>query len=386
MRVRFFSKAVSFFMCVLFFVCPVLLVGKNSNLEASAAESAIEDGYYRIMHVESGKYADVKDISTENGAILQLWEYAEGNQNQVFCIVGRGNGKYTISPNHSQKVIEVRDSRTDDRAPVAQWDYAKIPCQQWKIESNSDGTYSFANVNSGKYLNVEGNETKNGTRFIQYYNDGTTAEKFILKKLKTSDIINAEWKISSSAITYSSYNTFESYNKCFSDYSYVKDGRTYYPTTSKSTVCLVTYLDKETVNHMVYSGAKKETLSNALKEYAKGEITDATFDIISEVIPGVNAFNEFVIKPLALIYNDSKNENWNRFLDKAEVAVNNNHGVIVITTLKETAVPTWGPLANGSTAYGTYNVYKDSYSFEYKEWDGSIDKMTSKGTWSYYFK
>lgn len=386
MHVRTFSKAVCCFLSVLFFVCPILFFGESSNLEVNAAKAGIDDGYYRIMHVESGKYADIKDVSTDNGAILQIWDYVEGNQNQIFCIAGVGNGKYTISPNHSKKVIEVRDSRTDDRAPVAQWDYAKIPCQQWKIELNSDGTCSFVNANSGKYMNVEGNDTKNGTRFIQYYNDGTTAEKFKLIKMTTSDIINAEWKISSKSLTYSSYDMWNSYDKCFSEFSYTKDGRVYFPTTSKGIVCSVTYLDKKKVNSMVCSKAKEPTLLDALEDYAKGEATDKALDAISEVIPGVNVFNKFVTKPLALIYNDSSNESWNRFVDTAETAVNNGHGVIVITTLKETAIPTYGPLANGSTTYGTYNVYKDSYSFEYKEWDGSIYKVNSKGTWDYYFK
>lgn len=188
MYVKFFSKAVCCLLCVLFLVCPVLLVGESSNLEASAAVATIDDGYYRIKHVESGKYADVKDVSTENGAILQLWEYAKGNQNQIFFIMGTGDGKYVISPNHSYKVLEVRDSRTDDRAPVAQWDYANISCQQWDIRLNSDETYSFVNANSGKFLNVEGNCTKNGTPFIQYYDDGTTAEKFELIKMGYSDM------------------------------------------------------------------------------------------------------------------------------------------------------------------------------------------------------
>lgn len=188
MYVKFFSKVVCCLLCVLFLVCPVLLIGKSSNLEASAAVSTIDDGYYRIKHVESGKYADVKDVSTENGAILQLWEYAKENQNQIFYLMKTGDGKYVISPNHSYKVIEVCDSRTDDKAPVAQWDYANISCQQWNIQLNSDGTYSFVNSNSGKFLNVEGNRTENGTPFIQYYDDGTTAEKFELIKMGYSDM------------------------------------------------------------------------------------------------------------------------------------------------------------------------------------------------------
>lgn len=141
----------------------------------------IDGNNYRIKHIESEKYLDVKDESMENGTIIQIWEYYPEHNHQVFKFEYIGNRKYLLRAVHSGKVIEVRNDGLNDRDPVAQWEYAELPCQQWYIEQNVDGTFSFKNVNSGLYLNVEGNYTENGSRLIQYHDDNTTANKFYIE-------------------------------------------------------------------------------------------------------------------------------------------------------------------------------------------------------------
>lgn len=366
----------SFFYCYSF----------GTDFTVSAA-SDISNGYYRIIHIESGKYVDVKDESTDNGATLQIWEYAEGNQNQIFYIENKCNGKYAIYANHSQKAIEVRDSSKEDRATVAQWDYVKKTCQQWNIILNFDGSYSFVNVNSGKYLNVEGNETKNGTRLIQYYSDGTTAEKFKLVKMTSSDIIDAEWKTSADALTYEYFTISSTNNVCTSEFGYIKNGRWYYPSTSKNSLYSVTYIDKDKIIDMVTDSAKKDTLSTALSNYAKDEAYGKIIDKIAEYIPGISEVNTYILKPLCLMYKDGKNTEWNNFIDAANKAMKNGKGIVITTKLKETPCYTYGALNNCSGAFGAYYTYRDTYSFEYKEWsENGVSEIQNNGKWKYTFK
>ena len=366
--------------------------------------TVVNDGYYKIQHVESGKLLDIRDENRENGAVLQIWEEYPGNNNQIYKITSVGNYKIILQPNHVEgKIVETRNSRTEDHAEVGMWDYVGIPCQEWYLYRNDDGTYSFKNSNSGLYLNVEGNNTSNGTRVIQYHDDGTTAMRFNLFRLDDTDIITAKYRSNDNNVEYSSY-PITTNTKNFSHYSGYIDGKLYLPTTSKKYLYSIQYLDYYTLLHTIGDAAKKETIEEMFKQFSRQKATDIGTDMIVDyaqkkglgfILDLVLKKGGYVIELMYNIYISSSNKEWNDFVDHAVAAmeINSENRYFGKCGLKVTTYNTvymasgYGPLNNGSTAWGTYNIIKDRFSFSYSTWDEmGINRNMSEGRWTYHFK
>lgn len=60
---------------------------------------------------------------------------------------------YVISPAGDKSMaLFVMNSSMEDYAPVVLWTNTDVPAQQWRAEKNGDGTFSFKNIYTGKYL------------------------------------------------------------------------------------------------------------------------------------------------------------------------------------------------------------------------------------------
>lgn len=166
-------------------------VSTSSSANESTAHKTMtpENGsYVRIRYAANGKYLDVPSEGvSKNGTQIQLWEYVYRNKNQIFRLVDTGNGWQIVS-RQSGKIVEVRDSSHDDLAQVAQWDKHNSACARWDIIQNDDGTVSFRNRESKKYLNVQGGgDAGNGTKIVQYHDDGTVAMRFYIEVVGKDD-------------------------------------------------------------------------------------------------------------------------------------------------------------------------------------------------------
>ncbi len=141
--------------------------------------------FVRIRYASNGRYLDVPaEGINNNGTQLQVWDSAILNANQYFQLIDTGSGWQIISLS-SGKVIEVRDSSHNDYAHVAQWEKHSLACARWDIICNNDGTVSFRNRESSKYLNVSGGgNAGNGTKIIQFHNDGSVAMRFYIKTVR----------------------------------------------------------------------------------------------------------------------------------------------------------------------------------------------------------
>lgn len=367
--------------------------------------TVVNNGYYRIQHVESGKFLDIRDKNMENGAVLQIWEEYAHNNNQIFQLIGVGDSKIVIKPNHSSgKVVEVRNSSMDDRAEVAQWDYVGIATQQWLLYQNEDNTYSFKNANSGLFLNIEGNNCDNGTRVIQYHDDGTTAMKFKLYRLDDTDITMATWRMDESSVVYTPYK-ITTYTKNFTHYDgYMENGNLYLPTTGKKYLYSIEYIDYYTLLHTIGDSAKLDTLETMFKKFSRDKLIEISGDKIIEYAnkKGLGYLSDivinkgsYVIELLYMIYTDKSNKEWNVFVDNAIKAMEQNcdNPIFNKCGLKVTTYNTiymgtgYGLLSNGTTAYGSYNIISDKFSYSYSVWDEmSINRNVNySGNWSYKF-
>lgn len=88
--------------------------------------------------------------------------------------------------------IEIRDGNTSNGGAIQTWTSNSTVSQRWKIIKNSDGTYSFMNVKSGKYLDVPGAEAVSQRVLQEYDGNGTDAQHwFILDHDGKYEIVSA---------------------------------------------------------------------------------------------------------------------------------------------------------------------------------------------------
>lgn len=173
----------------------------NAISTAGSTTTPVSGSFVRIRYSLNNRYLDIPaDGISNNGTQLQVWDYAPGNQNQIFQLTDTGKG-WHITSLQSGKIVEVRDSSHSDCAEVAQWSPHDLPCARWDIVKNTDGTVSFRNRESGKYLNVYGGgNAGNATKIIQYHDDSTYAMRFLIEPVTIDDYITTVDAISSSKI------------------------------------------------------------------------------------------------------------------------------------------------------------------------------------------
>lgn len=374
-------KNIKRFLSIFLVVCTLVGACSINVSAASKVTSPTNGGYYLIQHVGSGKYWDITDESTANGACLQIWSRYKQHQNQVFYLQKVGN-YWKIVAHNSGKVIEVRNSSKSNNAQVAQWDYADISCQLWTIIQNKDGTVSFKNKNSGKYIDVSGNGTANGTKMIQYQSNGTTAQKFRLYRLYNEDIYSAVWtrKLSNSNISWTKIN----WKSPVSNYTnYSNSG--YYPTPGKSYLKKVEYIDANTVFNMIRKKSLNSSTLEQIKDIVYGEAKEeAAATLLQKMgydIPGIG----IALGVLETLATSESKKDWNNFANTAC----SGKGIKKTTYVKFVKYSYYGPLNNGTTAWGTCYYVDEVYTYSYSVWNGN-GGVTSpsgySGYWNYTFK
>lgn len=310
----------------------------------------------------------------------------------MFYLTPVGNYWKIISYN-SQKVIEVRDSRTDNGAPVAQWDYANISCQQWSIINNGDGTVSFKNRNSGKYMDVSGNETANGTKIIQYESNGTTAQKFELKKLYNEDVHSASWNMKTSQIQTQWVPALGNVHNLSGYYFTTKNGLTEVPVTGKTYLVKVEYMDANTVLDIICEKGMDPSTLSQLGDLLGGEATEEAVGTVLEKagwkVPGIG----IIIGTAQILFSstDKSGEEYNNFVATARQGRTKGSVNCIIrkTYVTFNSQYAYGPLNNGTTAWGTYTNIVANERHEYSVWDSSSQLKSPKnssGSWIYTFE
>lgn len=369
------------FLAILLVACTLFGVCSVSASASVYQKSPVSGGYYLIQHVGSGKYWDITDGSTANGARLQICQRLPEHQNQVFYLKKIGN-YWRIGAYGSRKIIEVRNSSKSNHAEVAQWDYANISCQWWTIICNSDGTVSFKNVNSGKYIDVTGNGTADGTKMIQYTSNGTTAQKFKLYRLYNNDILNATWtrNLKTSNISWKKIN----WTSPVANYTkYSKSG--YYPTPGKTYLKKVEYIDADTVHDMLVKKGLNKSTFEQIKDIVYGEGTEeaaaALLKRMGYDIPSMG----IALGILETLATSQSRKDWNNFANTTK----SGKGIKKTTYVTFVKCSYYGPLNNGTTAWGTRYYVKEVYSYSYSVWNengGATSPSGYSSSWEYTFK
>ena len=138
-----------------------------------------------VTKSDSGSAADT-------GGVVTTDEDTDRTKTQV-SYANLADGLYEIqsllAPNLD---IEIRSGDTSNGGQIQTWASNSTASQRWKIARNSDGSYSFMNVKSGKYLDVPGANAKSQRALQEYDGNGTNAQRwFIIDHNGKYEIVSA---------------------------------------------------------------------------------------------------------------------------------------------------------------------------------------------------
>ena len=131
-----------------------------------------------------------------------------------------------------------------------------------------------------------------------------------------------------------------------------------------------------------------------IKSALEGELTeDAVSALIARLgfkVPGLG----YALGILQVLWDSNDAAKWNQFVDAAKIdKYGHCSGVIVYTYYDIVEHPVYGPMNNGTTAYGFKYYFKKIPRVEYKSWNGdnfydvsNLPTDVDYGNWSYHFK
>ncbi|MGW2338347.1 ThuA domain-containing protein [Streptomyces sp. NPDC001685] len=135
--------------------------------------------WYALSDKASGTCVDARAAATANGTPVQQYT-CNGTLAQQFQFrpTDGGYSRIAIRGNPNQ-VVDVTDVSTADGAPLQLWAYGGGGNQQWLPVREGDGAYRFTARHSGKCLSTTGGSA-NGVQLVQRPCDGSAAQSFRL--------------------------------------------------------------------------------------------------------------------------------------------------------------------------------------------------------------
>jgi hypothetical protein len=163
--------------------------GSNPTMEEEQG-SALEDGRYVIISALSTRYAvDVTDASTATNAKMQIWKRNDSSA-QLFDIKRQSDGYYTIRTLNSGAYLAVYGNKTEVATPIVQQPKSSSSAQQWAITKNDNGTFTFAAKRSGLVITVAGGKAKNGSKLAIGNPKNYKSQCFYIGSVKSEPLVD----------------------------------------------------------------------------------------------------------------------------------------------------------------------------------------------------
>lgn len=161
-----------------FYIVPVSAT-KHTYTGTYQVSSSVRNNF--VWSVQKGKKANTTNICIAENKNLP---------SQKFRLLYSGNGTYRIQCAFSYSMLDVSGAKFADFTNVQQYEWNGTDAQKWKVNKNSDGTYTFLSAGNNTYAVdlYAGKAVENGNIDI-YRTNGTKAQKWNL--VKTSDIFPA---------------------------------------------------------------------------------------------------------------------------------------------------------------------------------------------------
>jgi cathepsin L len=149
----------------------------NNNITAA-------DWVKLVPHHAGDKALDLSAGSTNDVTQVQIWQWINGNPNQLWQLTRDGQF-YSIRSRASNKCMEVYGFSADNGGNVVSWSCLSGRNQQWiVIECMRDrGKYVLFNRNSGKCLDVSGAGRTDGTHVHQWDFVNANNQKWRIEKV-----------------------------------------------------------------------------------------------------------------------------------------------------------------------------------------------------------
>lgn len=145
---------------------------------ATSQAAALPSGASTLVNAASGKCLDAKAAATANGTVVQQYT-CNGTTAQQWTFTATSDGYVRINNgNNANQVVDVTDVSTADNALIQLWAYGGGANQQWLPVDEGGGAYHFVNRNSGKCLDDPAASTADSVQFVQYTCNGTAAQRF----------------------------------------------------------------------------------------------------------------------------------------------------------------------------------------------------------------
>ena len=143
------------------------------------------DGVYKMsVGKEPNKAIEVKGSDKNNNAIVDIWDYGNGNQ-QRFNFEYK-EGFYKITARHTGKSLTVKNGNCTEGTEIVQADYQGLDSQKWILrDSNKNGWIISLLSNPNLSITIKGN-IKNGSDLILSKTEDNDNQMFYLNNITSN--------------------------------------------------------------------------------------------------------------------------------------------------------------------------------------------------------
>ncbi len=154
------------------------------KVEKATCEEVLESGVYRISTALNEKMSlDIVDGSTSNRANVQIWDGGIVQQKK-FQVTYMEEGYYEIKSVNSGKVLDVSGGRDADGTNVHQYESNGTEYQKWVLQDVGNGYFYVLSIGADAYLDVAGGQGVNGANIQIYSGNQTNGQKFKFEEVK----------------------------------------------------------------------------------------------------------------------------------------------------------------------------------------------------------
>lgn len=167
---------------------------KMSSLKVEAYGKSGLSGDYKLQNRNSGKFLDLDNNNTDNNTAIVQYDDEGIDATQIWTLTEIGGGVYSICTSvNKRQGMDVADWSKDNGAQVQLYEYNGNRNQQFIVVEKGDGYYQFVSRLSGKVIEIPSSSKDNGEWIKLYDNNGTNTQqwKFVSPSVY-SGIVNTE--------------------------------------------------------------------------------------------------------------------------------------------------------------------------------------------------